>query len=62
MSQMPELRKRSFWKIFNSSSQTLASPPSAATHEDAVVIAATVAGMPDSLGGKRMVIRVAALG
>ena len=29
------------------------------THEDAEVIAATVAGMPDSLGGKRMAIRVA---
>lgn len=28
-------------------------------HEDAEVIAATVAGMPDSLGGKRMAIRVA---
>ena len=31
------------------------------THEDAEVIAATVAGMPDSLGGKRMAIRVAEL-
>lgn len=31
------------------------------THEDADVIAATVAGMPDSLGGKRMAIRVAEL-
>jgi hypothetical protein len=30
-------------------------------HEDADVIAATVAGMPDSLGGKRMAIRVAEL-
>ena len=30
-------------------------------HEDAEVIAATVAGMLDSLGGKRMVIRVAEL-
>ena len=30
-------------------------------HEDAEVIAATVAGMPDSLGGKRMAIRVAEL-
>ena len=29
------------------------------THPDAEVIAATVAGMPDSLGGKRMAIRVA---
>jgi len=28
------------------------------THEDAEVIAATVAGLPDSLGGKRMAIRV----
>jgi len=27
------------------------------THEDAEVIAATVAGMPDSLGGIRMAIR-----
>lgn len=31
------------------------------THEDAEVIAACVAGMPDSLGGKRMAIRVAEL-
>ncbi|WP_093120556.1 hypothetical protein [Salinihabitans flavidus] len=31
------------------------------THEDAEVIAATVAGMPDSLGGRRMAIRVAEL-
>lgn len=31
------------------------------THEDAEVIAATVAGLPDSLGGKRMAIRVAEL-
>ncbi len=31
------------------------------THEDADVIAATVAGMPDALGGKRMAIRVAEL-
>ena len=31
------------------------------THEDAEVIAATVAGMPDSLGGKRMAIRIAEL-
>ena len=31
------------------------------THEDAEVIAATVAGMPDDLGGKRMAIRVAEL-
>lgn len=31
------------------------------THEDAEVIAATVAGMPDSLDGKRMAIRVAEL-
>lgn len=31
------------------------------THEDAEVIAATVAGMPDSVGGKRMAIRVAEL-
>lgn len=31
------------------------------THQDAEVIAATVAGMPDSLGGKRMAIRVAEL-
>ena len=30
-------------------------------HEDAEVIAATVAGIPDSLGGKRMAIRVAEL-
>jgi hypothetical protein len=29
------------------------------THPDAEVIAATVAGLPDSLGGKRMAIRVA---
>jgi hypothetical protein len=31
------------------------------THADAEVIAAIVAGMPDSLGGKRMAIRVAEL-
>ncbi|MCU9838995.1 hypothetical protein OEZ49_14555 [Ruegeria sp. WL0004] len=31
------------------------------THEDAEVIAATVAGMPDGLSGKRMAIRVAEL-
>ena len=31
------------------------------THEDAEVIAATVSGMPDNLGGKRMAIRVAEL-
>lgn len=31
------------------------------THEDAEVIAATVAGIPESLGGKRMAIRVAEL-
>lgn len=31
------------------------------THEDAEVIAATVAGMPDALGGKRMAIRVSEL-
>ena len=31
------------------------------THEDAEVIAATVSGIPDSLGGKRMAIRVAEL-
>ena len=31
------------------------------THEDAEVIAATVAGIPDTLGGKRMAIRVAEL-
>ena len=31
------------------------------THEDAEVIASTVGGMPDSLGGKRMAIRVAEL-
>ncbi len=31
------------------------------THEDAEVIAACVAGMPESLGGKRMAIRVAEL-
>ncbi|MDO8326988.1 MAG: hypothetical protein Q7T28_08610 [Cypionkella sp.] len=31
------------------------------THEDAEVIAATVAGLPDSLGGIRMAIRVAEL-
>jgi len=30
-------------------------------HEDAEVIAATVAGLPDSLGGKRMAIRVTEL-
>jgi hypothetical protein len=51
LSQTPELRKRTFWKIFNSSTQTLASLPLGSyTHEDAEVIAATVAGMPDSLG------------
>jgi hypothetical protein len=33
----------------------------APTHEEAEVIAATVATMPDSLGGKRMTIRVAEL-
>lgn len=31
------------------------------THEDAELIAATVAGIPDSLGGRRMAIRVAEL-
>jgi hypothetical protein len=31
------------------------------THEDAEIIAATVAGMPDSVGGKRMAILVAEL-
>ncbi|HSG54743.1 MAG TPA: hypothetical protein VLA45_04750 [Paracoccaceae bacterium] len=31
------------------------------THEDAEVIAATVVGMPDALGGKRMAIQVAEL-
>ena len=31
------------------------------THEDAEVIAATVAGLPDSLGGTRMAIRLAEL-
>ncbi len=31
------------------------------THADAEVVAATVAGMPDSLGGKRMAISVANL-
>ena len=31
------------------------------THEDAEVIAACVAGMPDAMGGKRMAIRVAEL-
>lgn len=31
------------------------------THEDAEVVAATVAGLPDALGGKRMAIRVAEL-
>lgn len=31
------------------------------THEDAEVIATTVAGIPDDLGGKRMAIRVAEL-
>ena len=31
------------------------------THEDADVIAATMAGMPDNLGGKRMALRVAEL-
>lgn len=31
------------------------------THEDAEVIAATLAGLPDALGGKRMAIRVAEL-
>jgi hypothetical protein len=33
----------------------------ACTHPDAEVIATTVAGMPDTLGGKRMAIRVAEL-
>ncbi|MGL4648198.1 MAG: hypothetical protein ACRC1H_02220 [Caldilineaceae bacterium] len=33
----------------------------ACTHADAEVIAATVSGMPDSLGGRRMAIRVAEL-
>lgn len=31
------------------------------THPDAEVIAATVAGLPDSLGGIRMALRVAEL-
>jgi hypothetical protein len=31
------------------------------THEDAEIVAATGAGMPDALGGKRMAIRVAEL-
>ena len=31
------------------------------THQDAEVIAATVAGIPDSLGGKRMAVRIAEL-
>ena len=31
------------------------------THEDAEIVAATVAGIPDSLGGKRMAIYVAGL-
>ncbi|WP_254449739.1 MULTISPECIES: hypothetical protein [unclassified Aliiroseovarius] len=31
------------------------------THEEAEVIAATVAGIPDNLGGKRMAVRVAEL-
>lgn len=31
------------------------------THEDAEIIAACVAGMPDAMGGKRMAIRVAEL-
>ena len=31
------------------------------THADAEVVAATLAGMPDSLGGKRMAIYVAEL-
>jgi len=31
------------------------------THEDAEIVAATLAGMPDSLGGKRMAISVAEL-
>jgi len=31
------------------------------THEDAEVVAATLAGLPDALGGKRMAIRVAEL-
>ena len=31
------------------------------THQDAEVVAATLAGMPDSLGGKRMAIYVAEL-
>ena len=31
------------------------------THEDAEVVAATVAALPDALGGKRMAIRIAEL-
>ena len=31
------------------------------THEDAEVVAATMAGLPDALGGKRMAIRIAEL-
>jgi hypothetical protein len=31
------------------------------THEDAEVVAATVAGLPDALGGKRKAIRIAEL-
>ena len=31
------------------------------THQDAEIVAATLAGMPDSLGGKRMAIHVAEL-
>ena len=31
------------------------------THEDAEIVAATLAGIPDSLGGKRMAIYVAEL-
>lgn len=31
------------------------------THEDAEVMAATVAGLPDSMGGKRMTVRIAEL-
>lgn len=34
---------------------------SSATHPDAEVIAATVAGLPDSLGGKRMALQVTEL-
>ena len=32
------------------------------THQDAEIVAATLAGMPDSLGGKRLAIHVAELG